>query len=657
MTMLRNAPWWMWGLALVLPAAHAAADAEAELEQLLSTPVYAASKYKQTLADAPASVTVLTQGDIRAFGWRTLGEVLNGVRGVFLRYDRGYTYAGVRGLSRPGDYTSRLLLLIDGVRANENIYDSVLVGREFPIDMSLIERVEFIPGPGSALYGSNAVLGVINVITRSAASLRGGSATLGLDNDGGRKLQLSLSREFTTGALVLAGSAENRRGRDLYLPEFDSPATDHGIVRGLDGERDRKLYARWTGGDWTFSALSSERSKRVPNAAYDLVFSDPSVIWTDRISLLGATWQHGAADGSGWYAHAGLGDYRYNDLGRYEPDRQLATYRNVGRWLHLELRRTLRLGASQQLVAGVDIQRNLTQAVGSRMLEPVAEAEAWVQTSGTRVGVYLNDEITLQPGLVLGLGARADRETDGHQRITPRLALLWKPVPTLVAKALAGSAYREPNVYERLPANGVAEFDTGLRHELVRSRELAVDWQAQPRTRLSASLFSNRITDMIEQVADADTGELVYRNVGSAKAQGLEAEVEFVAEAGWRVRASWSRQRVTLDDGAAASNAPRSLAKLHGTLPWTPLAGWPVRLGLELQRVGQRLTLAGAALPTHLLANATLQLDPAGRPWSLGLSVYNLGDLRYSDPAGPEHVGDVIAQDGRRAALRWTVAF
>jgi outer membrane receptor for ferrienterochelin and colicin len=124
---------------LLVATASRASDAE-DLEQLLATPVYAASKYKQSVMEAPASVTVLTQGDIRSFSWRTLGEVLGGVRGVFTRYDRNYTYLGVRGLSRPGDYSSRLLLLIDGIRANENIYDSVLVGREFPIDVALIER-------------------------------------------------------------------------------------------------------------------------------------------------------------------------------------------------------------------------------------------------------------------------------------------------------------------------------------------------------------------------------------------------------------------------------------------------------------------------------------------------------------------------------------
>ena len=90
------------GLALLLAAHGGRASDVDDLEHLLATPVYAASKYTQSVLEAPATVTVLTQGDIRGFGWRTLGEVLAGVRGVFVRYDRAYTYLGVRGLSRPG---------------------------------------------------------------------------------------------------------------------------------------------------------------------------------------------------------------------------------------------------------------------------------------------------------------------------------------------------------------------------------------------------------------------------------------------------------------------------------------------------------------------------------------------------------------------------
>ena len=211
-----------------------------ELEALLNQPVYAASKFSQAAADAPASVTVLTAGDIRAFGWRTLAEVLNGARGVHLRNDRSYTYVGVRGFNRPGDYTSRLLVLIDGQRVNENIFDGAPGGREFVLDVGLIERVEFLPGPGSALYGSNAVLGVVNVITRAPASLGDGSATVEFGSASSRLLRLSTARETADGAWMLSAVSERRPGRDLYYAEYDTPATNSGIARGIDDEGDRK---------------------------------------------------------------------------------------------------------------------------------------------------------------------------------------------------------------------------------------------------------------------------------------------------------------------------------------------------------------------------------------------------------------------------------
>lgn len=638
-------------LSLTTFASSSPAGDTDELEQLLATPVYAASKYKQSAAEAPAAVTVLTQGDIRSFGWRTLGEVLGGVRGVFVRYDRTYTYLGVRGLSRPGDYSSRLLLLIDGVRANDNIYDSVLVGREFPIDVALIERVEFIPGPGSVIYGPNAVFGVINVVTRNAASLRGQALALSVDSQHARKLQFTSAHEFAHGALLLAASAENRPGTDLVIPAFD-PAGGDGRVRGLDGERDRKLHARWSGGELNLSAIVSERAKTVPNAPFGLVFGERSV-WTDRMTLIGGSWQHLTADGSGWWMQSGLGQYDYHDKGRYEPDRLVAEYRNQGRWWQAELRRTWRLGSSQMLLLGADVQRNLRQRIVTTVYEANGPDVTDTATDNTRYGLFVTDEISLTRALKLGLGLRLERNWADSWHATPRVSVVWQPTPDWVIKALAGEAFREPNFYERTPAAPGEPWNNALRRERVRSYEWAADWRASERLRISASLFDNQVQALIEQVAQAD-GLLVYRNVGAAQARGVELEAEFTAASGWRLRASLTRQRVRLDDGSEPSNAPRSLFKLHAT---TPLPGVPLRLGLELQGTGPRFTLTGQRLGSQLLANATVLWDPPGRAWSLSGSIYNLGNRRVADPAGSEFPSDRIEQDGRVVALRWALAF
>ena len=157
---------------LLLDAAEPQPDLTAlPLEQLMRLEVVTASRFPQRLSQAPGSVTVITADDIRLYGHRTLADVLRSVPGVHVSYDRNYSYIGVRGLATTGDYNSRVLLLIDGVRANDNIYDQASLGTDFPVDLDLVERIEFAHGPGSSVYGGNALLGVINVITGIAESI------------------------------------------------------------------------------------------------------------------------------------------------------------------------------------------------------------------------------------------------------------------------------------------------------------------------------------------------------------------------------------------------------------------------------------------------------------------------------------------------------
>src|SRR5947199_5850293 len=151
---------------------------EISLEELMKMEipvVEAASKYKQKITEAPSSVTIITSDEVKKYGHRTLADILRTVPGMYVTYDRNYSFLGVRGFNLGGD-NNRILLLVDGHRLNNSLSDSAFIGTEFIVDVDLIDRVEVIRGPGSSLYGNNAFFGVVNVITRRGHDLTGNGA-------------------------------------------------------------------------------------------------------------------------------------------------------------------------------------------------------------------------------------------------------------------------------------------------------------------------------------------------------------------------------------------------------------------------------------------------------------------------------------------------
>ena len=122
-----------FGLA-ILPMARPVDAAEVDdlsLDDLLNTRITTASKFSQRVSQAPSSVTVIRGDEIRSHGWRNLSEALVSVNGFEISTATDYRYLGVRGFSQPGDYNSRILLLIDGIPANDGIYDQAMIGPVF----------------------------------------------------------------------------------------------------------------------------------------------------------------------------------------------------------------------------------------------------------------------------------------------------------------------------------------------------------------------------------------------------------------------------------------------------------------------------------------------------------------------------------------------
>jgi len=170
--------------------------------------IEAAALDAQTLAEAPANVTVAPAAEIRRYGYRTLAAV----RGFYITNDHTDHYVGVRGISLPGDFNTRFLVMLNGRPLTDNIYNSNgLFGQDFGLDMDLVERIEIIRGPTSALCGSNGMPANINVVTRPPVDAERLRISTETDSFGERKLAVSAAKYLGDGAnLLVSASAFNK---------------------------------------------------------------------------------------------------------------------------------------------------------------------------------------------------------------------------------------------------------------------------------------------------------------------------------------------------------------------------------------------------------------------------------------------------------------
>ena len=215
------------------------------IEELMNVTVYGASKFEQKVTNAPSFVTIVTADEIKKLGYRTLADILRGVSGFVITNDRNYTYAAVRGLGVTGDYNSRILILIDQHRINDNIYNSAFLGNDFILDVDTIEKVEIIRGPGSALYGSNAFFAVINIITRKGGNVKGFEVSDSAGTFESYKGRLTLGNKFQNGFEgLLSGTYFQSEGQDrLYYGAYDDPATNNGIAHHCDRENNYNILS------------------------------------------------------------------------------------------------------------------------------------------------------------------------------------------------------------------------------------------------------------------------------------------------------------------------------------------------------------------------------------------------------------------------------
>lgn len=622
--------------------------------------VYGAASYDQKLTDAPAAVTVITAEEIEAHGYRTLADVLASVRGFHLTNDRSYDYIGVRGFGRPGDYNTRVLILLDGHPANDIIYGTAAAGGELPVDLALVRRLEVIRGPGSALYGAGAFFAVINIVTWNGDELTGTDAAI---EGGSRRTRGARAgwggKVGADASLLLAARASATDGDDLYWAEFDDPATNDGVF--IDGDREQlgHLFGKYRRGALQVTAAWARRDKRVPTAEWDMIFGDTGATVSDErlaldLSTAGSLWT-----GVTWRARLGYddylcrGDYPFDATGGAEPELRLVQHDEAhGHWWNGEAELSGSFGA-HRLVAGGDFSRSLRTQQTSRIVEP-ADVLLDISHRVDNAGIYLQDEWEASSRASVFLGLRYDRYSSFGDHLTPRCGLVAHLDDRTSAKLLYGEAFRAPNVYELFYTDGISQKDNpGLEPERIRTWELVLEHDLVASVRVGASLFDNVISDLIDQTEDPDDELVVFRNAGDARTWGAELDVDARMLRGLRGRLSLSLQRAeNRVDGDLLTNAPARLLKLNLA---TPRQGVTLAGALEVLHVSRRRTLADAWAPAYVVANLDLTWWTPVAGLEADLAVDNLLDQRYGDPGAGHQVQDVLAREGRLflARLRW----
>ena len=601
---------------------------------------------EQDARTAPASVTVIDREELAARNASDLLDAVRGAPGLTLspRQVGGRKTLALRGLE--GKHT---LTLIDGRRISPS--DDVVGHSDYQygwLPMSAVERIEIIRGPMSALYGSEALGGVINLITRQpkdkwmgsvgvsgsvpTSSDEGestGSTSIFAAGPLGERLSLRVNAELAHQSPV------SNRHQPLLSEIEGSHAKNGGLSARFALTPQQTLEAGWSGGQEQRVYDTDSRGK-VFRSTYDIDRSQAHIGWQGKFD--------------GWNSQVRAYRSEIDIVNRASngaaPTRPQNMVDDV-----LDGHASFALGAHKITLGGEWRKETLENAGLKNGADDAAHKALFAQ-----------DEIALSDTLMLTAGLRADHHAIFGSEVSPRAYLVWEASPALVVKGGFGHAFKAPTLKQISPnyvgAEGPHTFagNGNIRPESSNSFEVGADWQVAPAWSLRATLFNTEVKDLITYRLLRTEGVrrfYQYDNVDAARIRGLEAGMT------WNVtrQMAWSNDLTLLhtrDKSTGKKLADRPSTSLTSRLEWQGSEGWSARLSGEF--TGSQTGTDGAALPSYALWSASVGRQlPLGESRKLVLraGLENIGNVHLAEKS--EHFG--YAERARRVFVTARVDF
>ena len=638
----------------------AQAEAFPSLAELAKVRVVVASKNLESTLDSPSSITVFTRAEIRRMGLNSLTDLLNLVPGMQALFEPTEGRDNLlQGRGTPESYGQSFLLLLDGQRLNDHYTGGFTLANRF-ITLENLDRVEIIRGPGSALYGSNAFNGVINLVTSrhlNDVTVEVGTlseARVGLNASGG-------AGPFAWSAF-LQGARDRGYRYEAPFDRFHLQSETRDPREGLDALAnlewgDAFLQVRHTqhhlGGFYVYRRLdedvNSDRNAQTHLRVGTRLEPTPGLTGSVALAATRTTWTY---EGRLALQGANPADLRQGSRLQHDAVEGTADFA----WAMDEVHR-LNLGANHE-EAWIPVASTLSNYdpisgayVGSYQ-EFTDDAYRFVENRRRGLtGLYLQHQAHWSERWSSTLGIRHDHYSDVGSSTTPRAALIFAPTPVDRLKAMFGTAFRAPglgDLYDR--DAGVTLGNPGLGPIRVRTAEFAYQHQG-PGWQTGITLFDNRATHLLSSVP-LPSGKTQVENVGSNHNRGYELEGALEFGEDWLFRANYTQitHNETLDLPAGTPFVAEQFgARRFGSLILNRnLGDWNVNLNGTWR---DELPILPRD-PTLWLVNAavTWQERPALR-WQVTL--LNLLDTTYATTARGNGLGlDAAGQPVREVPQR-----
>ncbi len=602
---------------------------DVSLAELLDQTVVTATKSEQKLSDTPATVRVVTAQQIRERGYRTLDDALADLPGLQFRNIQGFNnYVFMRGAPNQNNL---ILLLVDGVKVNELNSGGFYSGGQFNLEN--VKQIEVVYGPGSALYGTNAVSGIINIITWSPRdeAAKGSRLSLGVgsfDTQRGsfRTAYYDAERDLGYSFSGMAGTTEKA---DLRGERGDYNWTD-----GMENfEDDFAFDGKLCWQDFTVGFLYQDKqASRTTNyqAVGDIKF-DRNTLW--HVTFMNIWLRHEAditerltLNSLAYYRDTTVHDDTIGFIDRANggaPGRQAGYFRpntQVGVEEQFSYRVTDRL----QLDAGLVWEKERLSEGFSRT-NSLAQAQDPPTPDDPNklaehlVSAYLQSQVRVSDGLELTAGLRVDDSTAYDDVATPRCGLVYHR-EKLTAKLLYSEAFRAPKPWDYNFGAG----NSGLRPEEMQSYEASLEYRFGPSLHAGLALYHNEISDLLTFDAAANRWE----NQGSGTTTGLELTADYT----WRTlvaTVNYTFNDSEDDDGEMIPEIARHDANIGLTCP----IGEHWKLNTRCEYLGRRKNTGIAAttgsdrLDDAFVVHTNLNFHL--RDWDVDLGVHNLLNTTY----------------------------